>query len=39
MKGYALQKWELTLNLSVHAHGPGVELIMEVAHKNNYALL
>ena len=36
MKGYALKKWESTLNLCVHAHGPDVELIMEVAHKNNY---
>ena len=39
MKGYALKKWESTLNLCVHAHGPDVELIMEVAHKNNYPLL
>ena len=36
MKGYALQKWESTLNLCVHAHGTDVELIMEAARKNNY---
>ena len=36
MKGYALKKWESTLNLCVHAHGPDVELIMEAARKNNY---
>ena len=28
MKGYALKKWESTLNLCVHAHGHDVELIM-----------
>ena len=39
MKGYALKKWELTLNLCVHAHGPDVELIMEAARKNIYPLL
>ena len=33
MKGYALKKWESTLNPCVHAHGPDVELIMEAAHK------
>ena len=38
MKGYALEKWESTLNLGVHAHGPDVELIMEAARKNNYFL-
>src|SRR3989337_2383427 len=37
MKGYAL-KWESTLNLCVHAHGPDVELIVEAARKNNYFL-
>ena len=38
MKGYALKKWESTLNPCVHAHGPDVELILEAAHthKNNY---
>ena len=30
MEGYALKKWESTLELSVHAHGPDVELIMEL---------
>ena len=39
MKGYALKKWESTLNLCVHAHGPDVELIMEVARKNINPLL
>ena len=38
MKGYALKKWESTLNLCVYAHGPDVELIMEAARKNNYFL-
>ena len=38
-KDYALKKWESTLNLCVHAHGPDVELIMEAARKNNYPLL
>jgi hypothetical protein len=38
MKGYALKKWESTLNLCVHAHGPDVELIMEAARKNSYFL-
>ena len=33
MKGYALEKWESTLNLCVHAHGPDVQLIMEAARK------
>jgi hypothetical protein len=27
------------LELCVHAHGPGVELIMEAARKNNYFLI
>jgi len=39
MKGYASKKWESTLNLCVHAHGPDVELIMEAARKNNYFLI
>ena len=39
MKGYALKKWESTLNPCVHAHGPDVELIMEAARKNDYPLL
>ena len=38
MKGYALDKWESTLNLCVHAHGPDVELIMEASLKINYPL-
>ena len=38
MKGYALKKWESTLNLCVHAHGPDVELIMEASCNNNYFL-
>ena len=33
MKGFAVKKWELTLNLCVHAHGPDVELIMEASCK------
>ena len=35
MKGYALKKWESTLNLCVPAPGTDVELIMEAARKNN----
>ena len=38
MEGYALKKWESTLNLCVHAHGPDVELIMEASCSNNYFL-
>ena len=38
MKGYALKKWESTLNFCVHAHGPDVELIMEASCNNNYFL-
>ena len=34
MKDYALQKWESTLSLCVHAHGPDVELIMEASCNN-----
>ena len=30
MKGNALNKWESTLNLCVHAHGYDVELIMKL---------
>jgi hypothetical protein len=33
MRGFALKKWESTLNLCVHAHGPDVQLIMEAARK------
>ena len=36
MESCALENWESTMNLCVHAHGPDVELIMEVARKNNY---
>ena len=39
MKGYALKKWESTLNPCVHAHGPDVELIVEDTRKNDYPLL
>ena len=39
MEGYALKKWESTLNLCVHAYGTDVELIMEAARKNIYPLL
>ena len=39
MKGFALEKWESTLNLCVHAHGPDVELIMEVSCDNNNPLV
>ena len=39
MKGYALKKWESTLNLCVHADGTDVEVIMEAAHKNNNPLV
>ena len=39
MKGYALKKWESTLNSIVHAHGPDLERIMEAARKNIYPLL
>ena len=35
MRGYALKKWESTLNPCVHARGPDAELIMEAARKNN----
>ena len=38
MKGYALEKWESTLNLCVHAHGHDVDPIMEASCNNNYFL-
>ena len=31
MEGYALRKWESTLNLCVHAHGHDVDPIMEAS--------
>ena len=36
MEGYALRKWESTLNLCVHAHGHDVDPIMEASCNNNY---
>ena len=39
MEGYALMKWESTLNLCVHAHGPDVELIMEASYYYNNPLV
>ena len=39
MEGCALEKWESTLNLCVHAHGPDVELIMEASCYNNNPLV
>ena len=38
MEGYALRKWESTLNLCVHAHGHDVDPIMEASCNNNYFL-
>ena len=38
MKGYALEKWESTLNLCVHAHGHDVDPIMEASCNNNFFL-
>ena len=38
MKGYALEKWESTLNLCVHSHGHDVDPIMEASCNNNYFL-
>ena len=38
MKGYALKKWESTLNLCVHARGHDVDPIMEASCNNNYFL-
>ena len=39
MKSCALEKWELTLSLCVHAHGPDVELIMEASCYNDNPLV
>ena len=39
MESCALEKWELTLNLCVHAHRPDVELIMEASCYNNNPLV
>ena len=39
MEGCALEKWESTLNLCVHAHRPDVELIMEASCYNNSPLV
>ena len=38
MKAYALEKWESTLNLCVHAHGYDVELIMKASCNDSYLL-
>lgn len=38
MEGYALRKWESTLDLCVHAHGHDVDPIMEASCNNNYFL-
>ena len=38
MEGYALRKWESTLNLCVHAHGHDVDPIMEASCNNSYFL-
>ena len=38
MEGYALRKWESTLNLCVHAHEHDVDPIMEASCNNNYFL-
>ena len=38
MEGYALKKWESTLNLCVHAHGHDVDPIIEASCNNNYFL-
>ena len=32
-EGYALKKWESTLNLCVHAHGHDVDLIIKASLK------
>ena len=37
-EGYALTKWESSLNLCVHAHGHDVDPIMEGSCNNNYFL-
>ena len=39
MEGYALKKWESTLNLCAHAHGHDVDPIMEASCNNNYFLV
>ena len=39
MEGYALMKWESTMNLCVHAHGRDVELTMEASCYNNNPLV
>ena len=39
MESCALEKWESTLNLCVHAHGPDVVLIMEASCNNNNPLV
>ena len=38
LKGIALNKWESTLNLCVHAHGYDVGLIMKASCNDNYPL-
>ena len=38
MRGIALEKWESTLNLCVHAHGYDVELVMKASCNDNYPL-
>ena len=38
MKGCAMEKWESTFELCVHAHGHDVDLIMEASLKINYSL-
>ena len=38
MEGYALKKWESTLNLCVHAHGHDVDPIIEASYNNNFFL-
>ena len=39
MESYALQNWESTLNLCVHAHGHDVDLIMEASLKLSMPLV
>ena len=38
MEGYALNKWESTLNLCAHAHGHDVDPIMEASCNNIFFL-
>ena len=38
MEGYALRKWESTLNLCVHAHGHDVDPILGASCNNSYFL-